>query len=206
MLIIGAKGLAKELLEVCKNTNHLKDLVFYDSINKDKSLLYDEFPIIHDEASVINYFTTTDKRFILGLGNIKYRVQLSKKFVEFGGKPMSLLSPDAIISSFDVILEQGIVIMPGAIISNGVSIGENCLIYFNSIVTHDVTIGKNSIISPGATILGRSKIGNRCFIGANATVLPDVTIGDDVIIGAGAVVTKNINSNTCVVGIPARKL
>jgi len=206
MLIVGAKGLAKELLEVCKLSNSLKNLVFYDSVNKDKNMLYDEFPILHDEASVIHYFKTTDKRFILGLGEIIHRVKLAEQFISFGGVLTSLLSSEASVSTFDVSLSDGVVIMPGAVVSNGVKIGKGCLVYFNANITHDVTIGSHSIISPGATVLGRCKIGSQCFVGANATILPDVVIGDNVVVGAGAVVTKNLESHTKVAGIPARIL
>ncbi|GGI58045.1 acetyltransferase [Winogradskyella haliclonae] len=206
MLIIGAKGLAKELLEVCKLSNKLKSLVFYDNINTNDNFLYDEFPILNDDASVINYFKTIDKRFVLGFGDIIHRVKLAEQFINLGGEFTSLLSPEANISTFDVSIGEGVVIMPGAVVSNGVSIGKGCLVYFNASITHDVSIGSHSIISPGATLLGRCKIGNQCFVGANATILPDIVIGDNVVIGAGAVVTKNIENNTKVAGIPARDL
>ena len=165
MLIIGAKGLAKELLEVCKTSNHLKDLVFYDNINTDIDFLYKDHPILHDKASVANYFKTTDKRFVLGLGVIKHRLHLSKEFIKLGGKFTSLLSPKAMISTFDVSIGEGVVIMPGSVISNGVSIGKGSLVYYNTSITHDVLIGTDSIISPGATLLGRCKIGNQSFVG-----------------------------------------
>lgn len=206
MLIIGAKGLAREVLEVCKNLEQLKNLVFYDDINLDKDILYGRFPILHKEEEVVNYFKDTDVHFVLGFGAIEYRVKLNEKFIALGGEPTSLLSPKAMISTIDVHIGQGCVVMPGVVISNGVKIGRECLVYFNSILTHDVTVGAHSIISPGATLLGRVTIGERCFIGANATVLPDVTIGDDVVVGAGAVVTRDVKSQLRVVGNPARNI
>ena len=47
-------------------------------------------------------------------------------------------------------------------------------------------------------------IGNHVWIGANATVTPGVTIGENAIVAAGAVVTKNVEANTVVGGVPAR--
>ncbi|WP_133013586.1 DapH/DapD/GlmU-related protein [Clostridium cuniculi] len=47
-------------------------------------------------------------------------------------------------------------------------------------------------------------IGENVWIGANVTVVPGVTIGNNAIIVAGAVVTKDVDSNTVVGGVPAK--
>lgn len=56
----------------------------------------------------------------------------------------------------------------------------------------------------GYTKIGRIKIGNNVFIGANTTILPNVKIGDNVIIGANSLISKDIESNTVIVGNPAK--
>jgi len=42
------------------------------------------------------------------------------------------------------------------------------------------------------------------WIGAGAIILPNVTIGAGAVIAAGAVVTKDVEPNTVVKGIPAK--
>ena len=49
-------------------------------------------------------------------------------------------------------------------------------------------------------------IGNDVWIGGNVTILPGVTIGNNVIVAAGAVVTKDVQDNTLVGGVPAQKI
>ena len=44
------------------------------------------------------------------------------------------------------------------------------------------------------------------IIGAGAKVLGPLTIGNSARVGANAVVTKNINANSTVMGIPAKQL
>lgn len=46
-------------------------------------------------------------------------------------------------------------------------------------------------------------LGKNVWIGSNATILLGVTIGDNAVVGAGAVVTKDVEANTVVGGVPA---
>lgn len=47
-------------------------------------------------------------------------------------------------------------------------------------------------------------IKQNAWIGANAVILPGVIIGKNAIIGAGAVVTKDVEDNAVVAGVPAK--
>lgn len=76
-----------------------------------------------------------------------------------------------------------------------------------------VCIGAYTIITRGATVLShdytrsistKTQIGTNCLIGVNAIIMPGVRIGDEVVVGAGAVVTRDVPSNSLVVGNPAQ--
>lgn len=204
MLVIGAKGFAKEVLEVLVQNKDIKDLCFFDDVNTDiGDKLYDIYPVLHTIEQAKNYFTHTDSHFIIGIGNPQLRYNISKKFIAFGGVLKATISNQAQIGSHQVHMGLGINIMQGAIISNDVHIGTGCIIYYNAIVTHDVILGEYVEVSPSATLLGRCKINSFSQIGANATILPDVVVGKNVIVAAGAVVTKNVPDNCMVAGVPA---
>ena len=47
MIIVGARGFAKEVLEILYQLNEFENLVFYDDVNNDvPQVLYNEFPIL----------------------------------------------------------------------------------------------------------------------------------------------------------------
>lgn len=205
MLIVGAKGFAKEVLEILHALGQIENTSFYDDVSEfvpDK--LFGFFPVIRTMSEAVEYFQTVDKQFVLGLGNPFLRKTLCDKFESIGGVLNSTMSPMAFIGSYDVEIGFGTNILPGAIVSNGSKLGKGCILYYNSIITHDCVIADFVEISPAVTILGRCKIGSCTQIGSNATILPDITIGQNVIIGAGSVVTKDVPDNTMVIGVPAR--
>ena len=205
MLIIGAKGFAKEVLEILHQNNDLQHLAFYDDVNDDvNGLLYNQFPVLKSLEEVENYFLKVDKRFTIGIGNPKLRAMLHEKFIKLGGELTSVISSKSEIGSYGVEIGEGCVIMGGVRISNDVKIGKGTMVYYNSVITHDVSIGDFVEISPAVNLLGRCNIGSFTALGSNSTLLPDVNIGKNVIVGAGSVVTKDLPDNCTAVGIPAK--
>ena len=205
MIIIGAKGFAKEVLEILHQNSQLEGLAFYDDVNHDlPALLYNQFPILKNENQVKEHFQKFGNDFTIGIGGSLLRKKMQEKFEALGGKLKSSISKFSEIGSYGVIIGDGSNILSGAILSNDVSIGFANIIYYNSIITHDVITGDYVEISPGAKLLGRSLIGDFSSIGCNAVILPDVKVGRNVIIGAGAVVNKDLPDNCVAVGIPAK--
>jgi len=204
MLIIGAKGFAKEVLEVLHINNQLQNISFYDDINIfEENVLYGQFNIITNSNDASKFFESKSNQFTIGIGNPKLRKQLSDKFISLGGNFTSVISNNAKIGHYNTIIETGCNIMCGTIITNDVYIETGVLINLNCTIGHDTKIGKFTEISPGSNISGNCKIGAYSMIGTNATILPNITIGSNVIVAAGAVITKDIPDNCMVAGVPA---
>lgn len=205
MLIIGARGFAKEVLEIFHQKGEIKNLCFYDDVNSDiPKRLYDKFPIISTLQQVKEYFNTFSPEFTLGIGNPFLRFQMYEKIKNLGGIFTSTISENAEIGSYNVKIGDGCNILGGVKVSNDVTIGRGVMIYYNSIITHDVSIGDFCEISPDVKLLGRCKIGDFVVIGTASVIFPDVVIGDNVVIAAGSVVRNDVPNNVMVAGIPAQ--
>lgn len=208
MIILGAKGFAKELLQVLDNNGELEqDLYFFDNLSIDlPEKLFDRFAIVRSFDELESFFLSHSPEFALGIGGPILRKNLCEKACQLGGKLTSVISKTASIGRFGTLLGEGLCIMHNTIIENDVYIGDGCLIHNNSLISHDVRMGKYCEISPGANLLGRDVIGDFCHIGGNAIVLPNIKVGNHVRVGAGAVVTKDVPDHTTVVGIPAKAI
>lgn len=204
MLIIGAKGFAKELLEIFHQKNQTENLCFYDDVNTDApDFLFEKFKVLKTENEAKQYFEKVSPEFTIGIGNPKLRHTLYKKFCDLGGIFTTIISDNAEIGSYGVTIDNGCNILSGVKISNDVNIGMGTLIYYNSVITHDAKIGEFCEISPSVNILGRAEIGDFTHVATGSIIFPDVKIGKNCIIAAGSVVRNNFPNNVMVAGIPA---
>ncbi|WP_318526567.1 DapH/DapD/GlmU-related protein [Vibrio tritonius] len=86
----------------------------------------------------------------------------------------------------------------------GITIGDGSLIGHNVVLAtlnHDLNPDNRGAMIPAPIVIGK-----QVWIGANATVLPGVSIGDGAVIAAGAVVTHDVEENTVVGGVPAKRI
>ena len=86
----------------------------------------------------------------------------------------------------------------------GITIGDDTLVGPKTVIAtlnHHQNPDKRANLIPKPVVIGKN-----VWIGANVTILPGVTIGDGAIIAAGAVVNKDVEKNTIVGGVPAKKI
>ena len=135
--------------------------------------------------------------------------RLRKKLVDVyrsaGFSFATIIHPAATVSRFSTIGE-GTVVQRGVNVSANTKIGNFCKLNTGCNVMHDNVIGDYATIAPNSVLLGYVSVGALGYIGANSTILPKISIGEECTVGAGAVVTKNVQSNLVVAGVPAKEL
>lgn len=162
---------------------------------------------LYSDKSGFDFLCSNATHYIVCIGG-EYgyaRFNTSEKLKKKGLIPLDLISNHGILDKLDN-YGEGIQVMPGAIVHKFASVGRQCIFNTNSTVDHECLIGDGVHIMGGASIAGRVKIGNFSTIGTNATVLPNLNIGTNVYVGAGAVVTKDVEDNLIMAGVPAKPI
>jgi len=115
----------------------------------------------------------------------------------------------------NVIIGQNVFVGKGVVIGNGCKIQNNVSVYEGVTLEDDVFIGPSVVFTnvkePRANIEQKDNflktlVKKGATIGANATIICGNTIGENSFIGAGSLVTKNVNDQSLVHGIPAKHI
>jgi acetyltransferase-like isoleucine patch superfamily enzyme len=86
-----------------------------------------------------------------------------------------------------------------------IEIGDHVAIAGGTVfITHDGAIWCFREEYSNADVFGKIKIGNNVFIGNNCIILSNTEIGNNCIVGAGSVVRGKFQSNSVIIGNPAK--
>jgi sugar O-acyltransferase (sialic acid O-acetyltransferase NeuD family) len=187
MIIYGAGGHAKVVIDCLENMQQPVELVIDDDINK---------------ASVLNYpvrqgydhTMLPESPMIIAVGNNEVRKGIAEVIRHKAGiaiHPLASVSPHATV-------ETGTVIFNAAIVQAHAVVGHHAIINSSAIVEHDCRVGDFAHVAPHVTLCGEVTVGEGALIGAGAVVLPGVTIGRWSTVGAGCIVKHDVPDFTVV--------
>ncbi|GAB3026897.1 acetyltransferase [Oleiagrimonas citrea] len=204
LCIFGAGGFGREVAWLARQTwGKNVDLLFAVD---DARFLCDEVNRIPVEL-LANLKPDEDFRFLVAIGAPDARRIAARSCREAGMRAARLVHPRAETSEH-VELGLGTIICAGNILTTNISVGEHVHINLACTIGHDVRIGDFTTISPGCHISGHVHIGSNVFIGTGANIINGVsdaplTIGDGAIVAAGACVTRSVEPDSMVAGVPA---
>jgi sugar O-acyltransferase (sialic acid O-acetyltransferase NeuD family) len=209
ILIIGAGGSGKEIVQLIKDINKENktwEMIGYlDDNEKLHGKTINGIPVI-GSLDLIPAFPE-DYYYICSIGDPGIKQKVLQKC--YAMKPTiyfaTLIHPSAIIGDENQIF-AGTIICARTVITTNIKIGKHVLINYGTTIGHDTTIGDYCAILPGVNISGNVTIASGVSIGANSVVIPGVSIGIDTTIGAGSVVIRSIPDHCTAVGAPAKPI
>ena len=194
MVLYGASGHGKVILGILEEAGVVNITICDDGPIEDflgykvhKSNLFEN---ILDDNTIISIGVNATRKKVVGKLN---------KSITFG----KAIHPKAIISKRSC-FGDGTVVMAGAVVNPGVTIGKHCIINTCASIDHDCILGDFVHISPNATLSGNVSVGEGTHIGSGAVSIQGIKIGKWCTVGAGTVIIKDIPDYATAVGNPAR--
>jgi sugar O-acyltransferase (sialic acid O-acetyltransferase NeuD family) len=202
--IYGMGGLGREVRDIAERINLVRNvwskIYFVDDnfsshaerTNLNEALSFEKFQSLSGKLEVT-----------IAVGEPLTRSFLYEKLVRAGIELVTICDPSSIISN-TAILGRGCIIGEFATIHANVKIGDNSVVQPFCCVGHDISVGRHTVISTTANIGGGTQIGNKVYLGMNCSILQNLRIDDEAIVAMGAAVFRDVESNTTVIGNPAR--
>ena len=136
---------------------------------------------------------------LVSVGQIKspdLRIALFGRLREIGDVAPLIVSPRAHVSRHARIAE-GTIVMHGAIVNAGATVGYNCILNSLSLVEHDSVVGNHcQNIATAAAVNSGVRIGDGTFVGSNSSVRQGTRIGERCVIGMGQRVLADCTAGT----------
>ena len=184
IILIGAGGHCVSVIDVIEQEDKYNILGVLDSKKNEDNVL--GYPVLGGDELIPN-LVNNNNYFLITVGQIKsysIRQNIAKNLKINKAKLAIVVSPLAYVSKHASI-QDGSIIMNGAIVNAKSKIGKHCIINTKSNIEHGALIGSFCHISTCAVVNGDSVIGKGTFIGSNATVSNGTTIEENSIISAG---------------------
>ncbi len=200
IIIIGAGGHAKVIIDIIKNEN--KEIFgIFDDDEKKHGITILGVKVIGNIKDLFDL--EGDFSFVIGIGDNYSRKKIADLLYYKGLEFAKAIHPSSIIGE-DVEVGEGTVIMANTVINSGTRIGKHCIINTSVSIDHDNEIEDYVHFSPNSTTGGTVKVGSHTWVGLGTKIINNITIGQDVIIGAGSVIINDIKSVVLVVGVPGK--
>ena len=195
------------LLELAENCGYsIMGLYHYDDSRTGE---FDHgFKILGSFDDLFSKKNLDGMNFLLTMGDNEIRTKLSEKIISLGGSVPSLIHPMSVISRFAKISSIGVYILPFTFVQADSCIGKNTILLSHVNISHTTTIGNSCFIAGGATIGAYTVMEDYVFIGQGALSISGKVscIGEHSYIGARALLTKDVNRNDIITGIPGKSI
>ena len=205
IIIVGAGGFGRELLQWIKDINRKKPTWNIKGFLDDNQNALDDIKCDYQIIGSIKAWVPSENEvFAMGIAEPHIKETVAKKMKAQGARFANIIHPTALVAE-TAEYGEGIVMYPFSSLSVNCHIG-SFLTLLSSGIPHDAQIGDYVTISSNCGLTRGVIIGDRSFLADHACILPERKIGEDAYIGMGSVVVRNVKVRTKVFGNPARTI
>ena len=203
LLLIGAGGLAREVLEI---TRLLQGTTVSGILDDNETLIGTSIsgvPVLGKIAEIDKFPNCRVLICVANSKNPRRRLEIANQINIDPDRYFLAIHPTASVGA-SVKIGRGTIILSMCSVTADVVIGQHCVIMPNVVMTHDDIIGNGTTFGAGCTISGNVVIGEGAYIGSGAHVRERLQIGSGSVVGMGSSVLRDVPSNEVWAGSPAR--
>lgn len=201
LLVIGAGGHAKVVIDVARAAGW-SPVAALDPSSVGE--ICNDVPVVGGDDMAQELYAKGVRRAVVAIGLNALRLKIGEGLQSLGFDCPAVVHPSAVVSP-SARLDQGVVVMPQAVVNAAATVEAFAIVNTGAIVEHDCTVGAGAHMAPRSVIGGTVSVGRLALFGIGAVARPNSTIGDRAVVGAGSVVVGSIGDDALVMGAPARE-
>lgn len=203
ILIVGAGGLGKELVDLIRAIGEYEIAGFLDDDPEKQNTMVNQVPVLGTAMQLAQYKGVKNLAIAIAKPELKRKIVQAAENAGFSFP--NLIHPTVSLGSH-VSLGKGNILCANTVISTEVTLHDFVTVNPQCGIGHESTLHSFSTLYWGVHIGGNVTMGEGCELGTHACVIQGLSIADDIVLGAGAVAVKNISEQGTYVGVPARKM
>ncbi|MGY4858319.1 NeuD/PglB/VioB family sugar acetyltransferase [Cryobacterium sp. AP23] len=205
LLLIGASGLAREVLAVLTGAGDPRRVAVLDDRAELHGTLLGSTPVLGTIDEVGEH---PGAAILICVGRGTRRETIAARLTLLGiaeHRYTSVVHPAVDIPA-DCTVGAGSVLLAGVVLTAAVTVGRHVVAMPQVTLTHDNVVSDFATLCAGVTLGGSVRVGRGAYLGMNASVRENVTVGTAAVLGMGAVLLNDLPDGETWAGMPARSL
>ena len=205
LLLLGAGGLAREVLAAMRRTQAYRILGFLDDDAALHSTMVDGLPVLGGLSDAADHPRCS---FLACAGSGAARAGMVQTLSRTGvaeDRFATFVDPGAHLTE-GCTVGAGSIILAGTVLTAAVTVGRHVAVMPNCTLTHDDVLEDYATLASGVCLGGGVRVGSGAYLGMGATIRQGVRIGARTVVGMGSAVLRDLPGGQTWAGVPAREL
>ena len=205
LLLVGASGLAREVLTLLRNRPEDAPVGILDDLPVLHGSSVDGVPVLGGLDQITHHPAA---RILICVGRGDARARIADRLLGLGvteARYARLVHPSVEVPD-NCLVGAGSIVLAGVVLTADVVLGRHTVVMPNVTLTHGDRVEDFATVCAGVTLGGNVSVGASAYLGMNAAVRERVRIGRGAVLGMGSVVLENVPDRETWVGVPARRL
>lgn len=205
LLLLGAGGLAREVLAAIRRTQTYRIFGFLDDDPALHGAMLDGVPVLGGLSDAGNYPRCS---FLACAGSGTARAGMVRRLAGAGvGEDRFAVFVDPAVQMTEgCTVGTGSIVLAGTVMTAAVTVGRHVAVMPNCTLTHDDVLEDYATLTSGVCLGGGVRVGSGAYLGMAATVRQGVRIGAGTVVGMGSAVLQDLPGGQTWAGVPAREL